>query len=556
MFKNTKRIKKMFDEDEPKLVFYLESKGIIFEDLYKEQENLIERSIKYHKNTIAETAIVYCDNINRLNKSNQSYLMIAIQYDNYPIFTKLLEMELDLEHLDNYHQSVLFYAIKNKNKDYFEDLVKKNISLKGYNNNKETALIYAYLNDRKDVMSYLFKNNANINSIDKDGNTILHHALQKQDIDYALKLLDFGSDIFIRNYNDKTCLDIATQFNIESPLMNKIIEVINKLFEEENNERLLELLFEYEDVDNYNEFNLPFLIAVFSVKFNNKNIFEKILRKPELLNNIDYRGKSLLMYCIEFNNFISARKIIYLDSDLNLRNKDNKTILFTIIEQLNENLILKEEFKLIFRELLERKVDVNCQDNFGNTVLMEAILNNQIDIIEQLVNYPYIDLNLTNNENKTVLSLAYERKDFTSIQSMITSRRVDINTVDINKKTLLLMTLVDDNLELFDLLLNYDADLDIKYEEGMTILMVALSLQKKRFIVKIFEHPTFNVNLQDDLGKTALMHAIKNRNVKVVEALLKCGAEINIKDNNDDTAIFYALEIEDFEIARLIRNYE
>ncbi len=557
MFKNAK-VKKMFEDDDPKLVFYLDSKKIDLKEIFKDHEDIIEKSIKYKKNTIAETAITYSDDINRLNKENQSYLMIAILYDNLPMFKKLLETDIKLDIVDDNREQAIFYAIKNPNKEYFELLIEKNVELNGFNLKGENTLIYAYSNNRKDCCLYLLERNVHVNHLDKDGNTVLHYAIKNEDIDFSIKLIDNGADIFIKNNQQETPLDIAKNFGIETPIINKVIEYINELFETEKHDKLIELLEEYEEVDHYSEFNIPFLIAVFSVKFNNKMIFEKILRMNELLNHTDYRGKSLLMYCVEFGMFISARKIIYLDSNLNLKDKQNRTILYTVVEQLidiNDNKERLEEYKLLFNELIERKVDVNCQDADGNTVLMTAIKHDQPVIIDRLINYSYVDLNIVNNEGKTALIIAYERKDIRSLLKMIQSEKADINHMDLEHNTLMLLSLVDDNIELFSELLNHGANLDLQYKEGLTLLMIALNMKKKRFIAKIFEHPGFDVDIQDDLGMTSLMHAIKNKDIRVVEALLKCGADVSIKDNKGDTAIFYALEIEDFEIAKLIRSY-
>src|SRR5690606_19547349 len=120
------------------------------------------------------------------------------------------------------------------------------------------------------------------------------------------------------------------------------------------------------------------------------------------------------------------------------------------------------------------------------------------------------------------------------------TNKADINAMDENKNTLMLLSLIDDNLELFDILLNHGANLNLQYQDGMTLLMIALNMQKKKFIAKIFEHHGFDVNIQDDNGLTAIMHAINNRDIKVVEALLKSGSDVNIEDKKGDKAIFYA----------------
>ncbi|MDF2698697.1 MAG: serine/threonine-protein phosphatase 6 regulatory ankyrin repeat subunit B-like [Haloplasmataceae bacterium] len=556
-----KKIKKMFEDDDPKLVFYLDTKNIELEDVFKDDEDLIEKSIKNQKNIIAEAAITYSPNLNRVNRFGQTYLMIAIKYDNYSMFKKLLESDIKLDTSDVNRETALFYAIENVNGDFFDLLVSKDVDVKAYNNKGENTTIFAYKKGRKELVQYLIRNKVYINHLDKDGNTILHLAVIKSDLEFALKLIDLGADIFIKNYRHQTCLDIAKELHIEDLLISKLCEIIGKLFEIENEVRLIELLEEYAEVEDYSHFNIPFLIAYGSIKYQSDPIFDMIIRNERMLNSLDYRGKSLLMYCVEMGQFLYAQKILILGCDLNLCDPDNKTILFIVLEQLNnDNIIdhIKAEFNTIFNELLDYHVDVNIQDIFGNTLLMNAIINKQTAIVDKLINYQYTDLNIVNKEGKTALMLSYENNDLDTLYKVISSGRAELNTVDQDKNTLLLHALRDDNLELFTLLLNNGADLNIKYTEGMSILMIALNLHKIKFVAKIFDSnfDKFEVDLADDNGLTALMHAIQIKNITVVEALLRCGANSKLSDKYGKATIFYALDNNELEIGKLIRKFE
>ena len=379
MFKNAKKIRKMFEDDDPKLIFYLNTKKIDFHDVFKDGEDLIEKAIIQHKNTIAETAIMYCDHLNYLNKHNQSYLMLAILHNNLDIFLKLLEMDVELNQVDSERNSILFYAIKQDNKHYFNKLIEKEIDLKGFNNKGQNGVIYAYLHKRKEILFYLLKKNVFINHLDKDGNTVLHHAVLAGDLEFSLKLVDLGADVFIRNYQEQSCLDLAKERKLDELLINKVCEKIGSMFERKEDDLLLELLEDYHEVGDYTQFNIPFLIAYGAVKYNNKTIFDRIIRNINLLNCTDYRGKSLLMYCIEQGQLIMARKIIYLNVNLNLKDRNNKTVLFLILEELvnegNSEAVIAD-YQTIFNELLECNMNVNDKDEEGNAVLHYAISTN------------------------------------------------------------------------------------------------------------------------------------------------------------------------------------
>ncbi len=60
-------------------------------------------------------------------------------------------------------------------------------------------------------------------------------------------------------------------------------------------------------------------------------------------------------------------------------------------------------------------------------------------------------------------------------------------------------------------------------------------------------------NAADENGTTALMAAARNRHLKTVQVLLDVRANVNMKDKNGKTALDYARESHQEEIAALLR---
>lgn len=555
MFKQNK-IKRLFENDDPKLVYQLQSKPIDLTDIFKDEDDLLAYAIHHHKNTIAETELLqFCEDINKTNANNQTYLMLAIEYDNEFMFNLLIEKKARLDMVDSKRESALFYAIRSNNPIYYNTLIKYDIDIKGFNNDGANTAIYAYTLGKKDIALEHLEKKVFINHIDKDGNTILHHAVRQNDTEFALRLLELGADVFIRNYQEESALDIAKEFAMEEMLVEKMKQIVDHLFTQKDNEKLITLLEDLHEVKDYSHFNIPFLIAYNAVKYDNEEIFSRIIRNVELLNSLDYRGKSLLMYCLDMDRFLFSQKIMCLDVDLNIRDHEDKSAIIYLLERIidapNEQMVYK--YLDLFHELMSSNVDVNIQDDLGNTVLMYAIEAQQIEIIDLLIQHPRIDLNLENVEGKTAIILAYEKGDISSVQKMIMTGRVDLNHMDRNNQSLLLLAMMEDNLDLFSTLLHYGADLNLRYKEGMSILMFALNLNKIRFVAKIFEYP-FNVDLKDDFGNTALMHAIQVGSIPTVKALLKLGANKRVTNKKGNTPIYLALDLNEMDIARLLKS--
>ncbi len=88
-------------------------------------------------------------------------------------------------------------------------------------------------------------------------------------------------------------------------------------------------------------------------------------------------------------------------------------------------------------------------------------------------------------------------------------------------------------------LLENGANVNAQDSEGNTVLMNKSSLGKLDF-VKLFLAHKADPNLRNRAGQTALMLA--DFDPDVVLQLIKSGADINIRDNQGRTAVFYAAE--------------
>jgi ankyrin repeat protein len=92
--------------------------------------------------------------------------------------------------------------------------------------------------------------------------------------------------------------------------------------------------------------------------------------------------------------------------------------------------------------------------------------------------------------------------------------------------------------EIMSLLLASRANPNFIGHWGQTALMDANTVAK----VKLLVTHGAQVNVKDEMGKTALVHAVDRGDVQVVEALLQAGADASIPDEKGTTALMYALQ--------------
>ena len=89
-------------------------------------------------------------------------------------------------------------------------------------------------------------------------------------------------------------------------------------------------------------------------------------------------------------------------------------------------------------------------------------------------------------------------------------------------------------------------------EKGETILSYALKKNNLEIIDLILSYNNLNLNYKDKKGNSYLHLAVKNRNDKKIETLIKKGINLNMQNNSGNTALHLAYEINNFIIIKLL----
>lgn len=127
-------------------------------------------------------------------------------------------------------------------------------------------------------------------------------------------------------------------------------------------------------------------------------------------------------------------------------------------------------------EICEKYVDVNSQNNFGNTPLMQAAMNSKCDATKVLLELG-ADIGIKNNNNQTAFEKAviFGNEEIIKFYISKYKEQLDFNYCDSTGKSLLMMSVPSDNLSIFKLLIECGADINYSYKGINVQVMAALN---------------------------------------------------------------------------------
>tara|TARA_B100001989_G_scaffold239333_1_gene203476 strand:- start:1922 stop:2881 length:960 start_codon:yes stop_codon:yes gene_type:complete len=214
-------------------------------------------------------------------------------------------------------------------------------------------------------------------------------------------------------------------------------------------------------------------------------------------------------------------------------------------------------------------LDINKKDEDGNTRLMNAVFENNIDLVSALIKLGAI-VNTQNIDGETPLMFA-SAGGMNSIAIM----RILINAgADINKQaklgdTALLSAILLNRtkyaVNAVQLLIDNGADVNLSYGCGITTLMSAVKSSYPIEMTELLISNGVNINakIDDDDDYTALMFVAEEYKdheskitKKLIHKLVNTGADIHMRNRFGKTAYDVAVEFDNKIGVKLLQQYK
>ena len=267
----------------------------------------------------------------------------------------------------------------------------------------------------------------------------------------------------------------------------------------------------------------------------------KLLIKNHDLNVSLTNNNGLSPFCNLLNNkkydianlLLEHPKIFLSEKELkHLFNEGNNDVINNVLSKNKIN-FLQINTNDYFLELIKRSdidvkllknfknININHYDIYQNTALIYTASNGNIEKMNYILSsFPEIDLTIINEYGMNALMCAVTNSQYVCVNKLLEyiKEKCDekmtneiANQINNAKESLILITSKKNNDQLFEILYN--------------------SLK-------------FNLNVTDNLGKSALHYSIENKNLLIFDLLIKDeSVDINVQDNNGMTPLMYIIKL-------------
>ncbi|XP_071085980.1 serine/threonine-protein phosphatase 6 regulatory ankyrin repeat subunit B-like [Haliotis cracherodii] len=194
------------------------------------------------------------------------------------------------------------------------------------------------------------------------------------------------------------------------------------------------------------------------------------------------------------------------------------------------------------KDILDQSLeDINKKGCGGMTPLMWAARRGHREVLDLLMRKE-ADLKLVDDASNSILHWAFYGGHVAMVKYVVSENMVDINSKGRDERTPLMCAAREGQRQIFDLLVSkggLPSEID---KDGNNILLLACWGGNVKIVKYIISHDDVDINGRGQSGRTPLMAAAYRGNEKVVNLLVKEGADLTLFDDAGDNVLHSACQ--------------
>ena len=440
-------------------------------------------------------------------------------------------------------KSPLVTAVENGDLDSVKVLLKYTP-----NTDVRKGLSLSAANGYTDILRCFIENGADINACGTYHNcTPLMLAIENGHANAVNVLLQYGANVARTDDSGFTALHYACEYNGSPEVLSFLISngadvdarsSYNPVFSVPSENGYADMKAARVRTVNTSSDNgvTPLMIAA---RESHLNVVTFLIKEGADVSLPDYDGRTALHFAVgsSDNSCEILSCLIENGADINKRRMDNQTPLMVAVEK---GLVSVATF------LIEHGADVDLQNENGNTALHYALYGSDVscEILSCLIGSG-ADVNGVNKVKHTPLMIAAKRGHLNALTLLIKHGAHDVDLQDSDGYTALHYAVYgsDISCEILSCLIGIGADVNARTNNGVTPLMIAAEEGHINAVTSLVKCGA-NVDLQDKDGQTALDHALYGSDVSsdILSCLIGSGADVNARRNNRGTPLMIAAE--------------
>ena len=477
----------------------------------------------------------------------------AIRVNDVNQVRAMIERGVNIDIVDKNSRSTLIAALLAGHREMSQMVLPLSSKLNLADDNGDRPIHIATRNGYKNIVSKLIKNNVNINAQDRLGNTALIIATRHNDTVIINYLLKNNADYRIKNKKNQTAPQIAQTLELHQA---KSVFVKNgiKLTAQNKNYTKVDIEAFQKSISNSSSLYKGWPALNIASLLGDSDIAGQMLGQGAKVDARDPEGYSAIHRAAGKGQQDTLKLLILRGGKINAVNNRNETPLYLAAASghlKTVNLLLKEgadasiltknktsPLSVAITNGHERTAlalqGENLDKASAHSAMLLAIQYKMQSLSIQLIKNDKLLL-FSDNRNRTALWHSADLGLKKVTEALIVRVPTAINVADKNGYTPLARTVLNGFLDTARLLVDNGASVKTVTNEKNTILMLSVlsgNFDQTRFLLS----KDLDIDARNILGDTALIMAAAKGLQPMVDALIKSGADTQIRNLDDQNA--------------------